>query len=296
MEQNDFKSGYIAIAGPPNAGKSTLLNFILGEKISITSKKPQTTRNRILGILHKEASQFIFVDTPGVHYTKKEFNARMVDEAISVMGDADVILLVIDVKKRDVASEQLIMRQLKDEKRPVVLALNKIDLVKKQDILPIINEMSEKFNFAVIIPLSAKMGMGVSDLVSVMESFLPNGPLFFPKESITDVSERFIVAEMIREKVFRLTGQEIPYSTAVTIESFTRKNKNLVVIFANIYVERDSQKGIIIGKKGEKLKNIGEEARKDIEVLLGANVYLKLYVRVQKNWSSDTKAMKRFGY
>ncbi len=296
MEQNDFKSGYIAIAGPPNAGKSTLLNFILGEKISITSKKPQTTRNRILGILHKKTFQFIFVDTPGVHCTKKEFNTRLVDEAMSVIGDADIILFIIDIKKRDLSSEQLIIKQLKNNKRPVILGLNKIDLVKKQDILPVISEMSEKFNFDTIIPVSAKTGIGVSDLVIAMESILPKGPPFFPKESITDVSERFIVAEIIREKVFRLTGQEIPYSTAVTIDSFNRKNKDLVVIFANIYIERNSQKGIIIGNKGEKLKNIGQEARKDIEVMLSTKVYLKLFVRVQKNWSSDTKAMKRFGY
>ena len=301
MKKNDnfanYKSGFIAIIGAPNAGKSTLLNRLLKEKISITSRKPQTTRNRILGVVHKPDSQLVFIDTPGVHRAKDELNVRIVDTALSAMGDVDIILILIDVANSDTDSENYMVKKLEQQKRPVVLALNKIDLVKKPKLLEIIDRWSRKFAFKAIVPISAKHGDQVDELIDTMEALLPAGPPFFPQETLTDLSERFITAEMIREKVFRQTGQEIPYSTAVTVDSFSqKKGGGLVKISATIHIERDSQKGIIIGKKGSRLKKIGEDSRKDIERLMGTKVFLKLFVRVQKNWSKDTKAIRRFGY
>lgn len=292
-----FRSGFVAIAGAPNAGKSTLLNRILGEKISITSKKPQTTRNRILGIAHRPGSQMVFIDTPGVHQARGELNIRIVDVALTALGDVDLVLLVVDLAAPDPSSEKLLVKALKNQKRPVMLALNKTDRVKKNTILPFTEAWSERYPFLEIIPVSAKHGSGVEELLTAMENTLPEGPPFFPEDSLTDLSYRFLVAEMIREKAFRLTGQEIPYSVAVTIDTFKEDaKKNLTKISATIHVERDSQKGIIIGKKGVKLKQIGESARKEIEKMLATRVYLKLFIRVQKNWSRDTKALRRFGY
>lgn len=292
-----FRSGFIAILGAPNAGKSTLLNRMLGEKISITSKKPQTTRDRIMGVLHRPSAQLVFVDTPGIHKTKDRdvLNEKMVEVAVSAIGDVDLILLMVDPTKPDVSSEEIVMKKLAAQKKPVILALNKIDLIKKGELLPKIESWSKAFDFKAIVPISAKHGEQVEELVQNMEKLLPEGSPLFPEDTLTDQSERFIVAEMIREKVFRLTGQEIPYSIAVTIDTFKVKNK-VANIYATIHVEKGSQKGIIIGKGGEKLKKIGEDARKEIERFLEQKVFLKLFVRVEKNWSRDTKAMRRLGY
>ncbi|MDY6792982.1 MAG: GTPase Era [Thermodesulfobacteriota bacterium] len=293
----DFKSGFVAIVGAPNAGKSTFLNRLLGEKISITSRKPQTTRNRILGVVHRPSSQLVFIDTPGVHRPKDELNVRIVDAALSAMGDVDLILIVTDVANSDTESENYMIKKLKPQKKPVILALNKIDLIKKPALLEIINSWGKRYTFEAIVPISAKYGDQVDRLLETMEALLPQGPPFFPEDTLTDLPERFIAAEMIREKVFRLTGQEIPYSTAVTVDSFSaKKGGGLVKINATIHLERDSQKGIIIGKKGSKLKKIGEDSRKQIERMLGTKVFLKLFVRVQKNWSRDTRAIRKFGY
>jgi len=292
-----FKSGFVAITGAPNAGKSTLLNRVLGEKISITSKKPQTTRNRILGITHREKSQIMFIDTPGVHMAKAQFNIKMVEEALTAIGDVDAILILVDVSKSDPVSEKFMVSKIIDQKKPVLLGLNKIDIISKHEILGLIDKWSKVYPFEAIIPISAKHGTQVDDLLKAMENLLPEGPPLFPEEMLTDMPMRFIVAEMIREKVFRLTGQEVPYSTAVTVDTYKEKKAgSLVSINATIHVERDSQKGIIIGKGGSKLKKIGEDARMDIERMIGAKVFLKLFVRVQKNWSSDTKALRNLGY
>jgi len=291
-----FRSGFVAIIGAPNVGKSTLLNRILGEKVSITSRKPQTTRNRILGVSHRDTSQLVFVDTPGIHRAKNELNTRIVDSAMSALMDADLILLVAEVGKPDPTSEQLLLKTLKRTSRPVLLALNKTDLAEKADLLQQIGTWAERYPFEEIVPISARKGTQVEALLTVIERHLPFGPPFYPEDSLTDLPERFLAAEIVREKVFRLTGQEIPYATAVTVETFARERKNLTIIHASIHVERDSQKGIIIGKKGSKLKSIGEDARKDMEKMLDSRVYLKLFVRVQKNWSRDTKALRRFGY
>jgi len=294
---SDFKSGYIAIAGTPNAGKSTLLNRMLGEKISITSKKPQTTRNRILGVLHGPDAQMVFFDTPGVFHAKDTLNTRIVDTAFSAVADADLILVVIDVAQPDINAERFLVKRIQDYNKPVVLALNKIDLVEKSGLLESIDTWADTYQFHDVVPISAKKGIQINELIRAMVSVLPQGPPYFPEDTLTDASERFLAAEMIREQVFRLTGEEIPYATAVTVDAFKEKNRgNLVKIEATIHLERGSQKGIVIGKSGSKLKQIGVRSREQIEHMLGTKVYLKLFVRVQKNWRKDTKAIRRFGY
>ena len=293
----DFKSGYVSIVGVPNAGKSTLLNRMLGEKISITSKKPQTTRNRILGVLHRSKSQMIFFDTPGVFRAKDVLNVRIVDAAFSTLGDADLVLVVVDVSRPDPDAEKYLVKRLKNQSKPVILALNKIDLVEKSRILEIIEKWSQIYGFKDVVPISARHGTQVDDLITTMEKMLPIGPPLFPQDALTDVSEQFIVAELVREQVFRMTGEEIPYATAVTIDTFKeKKGGRLISIEATIHLERSSQKGIVIGKNGSKLKQIGSRSREQIEKLLGTKVYLKLFVRVQKNWRKDTKAIRKFGY
>lgn len=296
-QQECFRSGYVAIAGAPNVGKSTLLNRMLGFKISITSRKPQTTRNRILGVVHRSSSQLVFIDTPGIHKAKNALNLKIVDTAISVMGEADIILLLADSTETAVEHNKILIENLEKIKKPAVLALNKIDLADKTKLPGAIVEWSSVYNFEAVVPVSAKRGDGMENLLCVLEKLLPEGPPFFPEDTLTDLPERFIAAEMIRESIFRQTGQEIPYSVAVTIDSFKEKNsRGIVKIGATIHVERDSQKGIIIGKKGSKLKQIGEEARKEIEKLTGSKVFLELFVRVDKDWSRNDKTLKKFGY
>ena len=297
MHEKHFKSGFVAILGAPNVGKSTLLNRVLGQKISITSKKPQTTRNRILGILHRQSAQLVFVDTPGVHKSSQPLNVRIVDVALGTLADVDLILLVADASAPDPESEKMLIKALQNTQTKAVLALNKIDLVKKPALLSQMETWYHTHPFEAVIPISARQGTQVDTLVTTMEEALPGGPPLFPEDALTDMPERFIAAEMIREKAFRLTGQEIPYAVAVTVDRFVEKKGGaLIAIDATIHVERDSQKGILIGKKGSKLKQIGEDARKEIERMVGAKVFLKLFVRVQKNWSRDTKALERFGY
>jgi GTP-binding protein Era len=293
----DFKSGFVAIVGAPNAGKSTLLNRILGMKISITSKKPQTTRNRILGVLHRPASQVVFFDTPGILAAKDTLNLRIVDAAFSAVSDADLILALADVARPDPNIERFLIKKLGNQSRPVVLALNKIDQIEKSSLLESIDHWSKSFGFEAIVPISAREGTQIEDLITAMEEILPSGPPYFPEETLTDLPERFLAAELIREQIFRLTGEEIPYATAVMVDSFKRKDKGAPVkIEATIHLERASQKGIVIGKNGSKLKQIGTRSRQQIEKLLDARVYLKLFVRVQKNWRRDARAMKKFGY
>lgn len=292
-----FKSGYVVIAGPPNAGKSTLLNRMLGEKISITSKKAQTTRNRILGVLQRPEIQIIFFDTPGLIEAKDKLNVRIVDAALAAVGDADLILVVIDVSHSKPNAERFLIKQLRSQTKPVILALNKIDLIDKSHVLERIDHWSKADEFEEIVPISARDGIQINELISVMADRLPSGPPYFPADTLTDVTERFIAAELIREQVFRLTGEEIPYATAVTIDVFKEKKEGrLVTIEATVHLERDSQKGMVIGKNGRKLKQIGTRSREQIEQMLGCKIYLKLFVRVQKNWRKDTRAIRRFGY
>ncbi len=292
-----FRCGYVAILGAPNAGKSTLLNRLLGQKIAITSKRPQTTRTRILGVVHKPGAQMILLDTPGVHRASGVFNARLVEAAIGAVPDADLILWVVDAERPDPQAEAFLLDHLPAEGVPVVLALNKIDRIGKEQILVTIDQWHQRRAFAAIVPISARHGTRVEALEEEMVRHLPEGPALFPEDQVTDQPERAIVAEMVREKVFRLTGEEIPYSTAVTVDRFqVRTDRPLVEIHATIHLERDSQKGIVIGKGGAKLRQIGEAARIEIERLLDSRVFLKLFVRIQKNWTRDAKAMQRFGY
>jgi len=290
-----FKSGFISIIGRPNAGKSTLLNFILGEKLSIISSKPQTTRNVIRAVHNSDSCQMVFLDTPGIHEHKGLLNEYMVKEALSQIKDVDVILYIIDSSAGITREDKFIISELKKAKPPVVVAVNKIDSGTKETLLPIIDKLSKEYGFSEVYPLSAKKGDGVGELLNFIESKLPEGPKYFPDDEITDRPERFVASEMIREKVFNNTSDEVPYSVAITIDEFKDREK-VVAIKASINVDRDSQKGIIIGKKGSMLKKIGTEARLDLENFLGCKVYLELFVRVQKNWTKSTKGLKDFGY
>ncbi|MCF8028794.1 MAG: GTPase Era [Desulfobacteraceae bacterium] len=296
--EQSFRSGFAVITGAPNVGKSTLLNRMIGEKISITSAKPQTTRNRIAGIAHGSGFQIVFIDTPGIHDSERIFNRRIVDVALAAMDEGDLILVIADASSPDPASETLILEKLqKKAKIPAILALNKVDLVEKPRLLTQIDQWAKTAAFSEIVPVSAKTGLQVPELLSAMAGYLPEGPPYYPDDAITDVPERFIVAEMIREQVFARTGEEIPYATAVTIESFSEDEAaGLVRIHAAIHVERNSQKGIIIGRHGQMLKAVGTAARADIEHLLGTKVMLKLFVRVEKNWSKNPKAIRKLGY
>jgi GTP-binding protein Era len=298
MNAHRFKSGYVAIAGAPNAGKSTLLNRILGQKVSIISSKPQTTRNRILGVCHRPGAQILFYDTPGIFEAKDHLHLRIVEAALNALADADLILAVVDSAFRNPKAEAHLAEHLKVQKRPVILALNKIDRIRDKDILlEMIAGWSVCREFAAVVPISAADGIQVDTLIDAIVRVLPEGPPYFPEDTLTDATERFLAAELIREKIFQLTGEEIPYATAVTIESFRPGSAgNPVSIEASIHLERDSQKGIIIGRAGAMLKRIGAEARQDIARMTGSKVVLKLFVRVQKNWRKDVNALERFGY
>jgi len=291
-----FKSGFVSIIGRPNTGKSTLLNSVLGEKVVIVSEKPQTTRNRIRGIKNMENAQIIFLDTPGIHKAKGHLNEFMVKEAMSALEDMDIIIYLVEATGK-IKDELFIIESLKKVRCPVLLGINKIDMVRKDSILPLMDEYSSVYPFREIIPLSARKGEGMDELFRCIVELLPEGPKYFTEDILTDQTERFVVAEIVREKVFELTREEIPYSTAVIVERFKENpGKRIISISATINVERDSQKGIIIGKGGAMLKEIGTRARIDIERLLGTKVYLELFVRVRKDWTKDAKSLKEFGY
>jgi len=291
-----FRSGFVSIIGRPNVGKSTLLNRILGEKIVITSDKPQTTRNRIKGIHNIPGGQIVFIDTPGIHRATSLLNRYMVDEAQASIREVDLVLFLTEADSAEQRREAQILELLAAARAPVILVLNKIDLVAKETLLERISAFSALYPFREIVPVSALSGDGVERLVECVAKYLPEGPLYFPDDILTDLPERFIVAEIIREKVFRLTHDEIPYYTAIEIESFKERPDGLVAIAAAINVERDSQKGIIIGKKGAMLKKIGTEARREIEQFLDTRVFLELFVKVRRDWSEDRLALKEMGY
>lgn len=292
-----FKSGFISILGRPNVGKSTLFNRILGEKIAIVTEKPQTTRNRILGIKNVEGAQLIFLDTPGLHEGGTELNKRMVKTALSTGRDSDVLLFLTEANSPPLEEDRQMLEHLKASKGIPFLVINKIDLVKKETLLPLMDQYQKLFPFEKIIPLSALQGDGIEILIEEIVRVLPEAPPYFPEDMVTDQTERFLVSEIIREKVIQNSYQEIPYATAVIIESFKESTeKNLVVIQATIYVEKESQKKILIGKGGQKLKKIGELSRKEIEAFLGKKVFLELWVKVEKNWTRNPKALDSLGY
>ncbi|HET6461128.1 MAG TPA: GTPase Era [Syntrophales bacterium] len=292
-----FKSGFIGIFGRPNVGKSTILNKIIGEKIAITSRKPQTTRNRITGIKNIENGQMIFVDTPGIHRATTPLNQFMVATAKDAFKSVDILLLVVEAAEGVHRDDQMIIESLGSVRLPVILLINKIDLVRKDNILPVIDQFRQLFSFSGIIPISAASGEGLSIMIEEIWKLLPEGPCYFPDDMMTDRTERFIAAEMIREKIIMLTHQEVPYATAVQVDSFKEdERKNLLVIQATINVAKDSQKGIIIGKNGSMLKEIGKRARQDMEKFFATKIYLELFVRVRKDWTHDEIMLKEFGY
>ncbi len=292
-----FKCGFISILGRPNVGKSTLFNRILGEKIAIVTDKPQTTRNRILGIKHVAGGQMIFLDTPGLHQGRSALNHRMVQAALASCLEADVLLFMIEATAPLIEEDRLMTASLKGSPGIPFLVINKIDLVRKEILLPLIDQYRKLHPFQAIFPVSAITGEGVEDLLKEIMEVLPESPPYYPEDMITDQTERFLVSELIREKIIEHTYKEIPYSTAVTIESFKEyPEKSLVVIKATIHVERSSQKKILIGKRGQKLKQIGEVARKAVEAFLERKVFLELWVNVEKNWTRDIPTVNRLGY
>jgi GTPase len=292
-----FKSGFIGIVGRPNVGKSTLLNSIMGEAIAITSPKPQTTRNRIMGIKHLADGQLIFLDTPGIHDPHKPLNTAMVKTARNVCSDVDVLLALIEAGDRIYPEDRALFAALAPYHERAILVINKIDLVKKETILPLIAAARTAFPCRAFFPLCARTGDDVPALLREIRDLLPEGPPYFPTDMLTDRSERFIAAEIIREKILLLTHREIPYAAAVVVESFQEvEEKDLIRIQATIHVERDSQKKILIGKQGSMLKRIGTEARLAMEHFFAAKIFLELFVRVQKDWTHNDRLVREFGY
>ena len=294
MKEN-FKSGFATLIGRPNVGKSTLMNHLIGQKIAITSNKPQTTRNRIQTVLTTEDGQIVFVDTPGIHKAKNKLGEYMVHIAERSLNEVDVVLWLVEPTTFIGAGERHIIEQLKKVKTPVILVINKIDMVKKEELLPAIDTYRREYDFADIVPVSARSGDNTDELVKVIMKYLPYGPQFYDEDTITDQPERQIVAELIREKALHCLNEEIPHGIAVAIDRMKMERK-VMHIDATIICERDSHKGIIIGKQGSMLKKIGSTARYEIERLLDCRVNLKLWVKVQKNWRDSDYLMKNFGY
>ncbi len=295
MENNAFKSGFVTLIGRPNVGKSTLMNCIIGQKIAITSNKPQTTRNRIQTVYTSEEGQIVFLDTPGIHKAKNKLGDYMVTVAEKTLSEVDVILWLVEPSNFIGAGERHIIEQLKKGKTPVILVINKIDTVKKEQLLEYIDTYRKEYDFAEIVPVSALKAENIKELLKCIMKYLPYGPAFYDEDTVTDQPVRQIVAELIREKTLRLLSDEIPHGVAVSIESMKYK-KNIVDIEATIFCERDSHKGIIIGKNGAMLKKIGSMARRDIEDLLEKQANLQLWVKVKKDWRDSDFLLKNFGY
>lgn len=296
MEQ-EYRSGYVAIVGKPNVGKSTLMNHLIGQKISITSRKPQTTRHQILGLLTNESSQFVFVDTPGLHTAKgKTLNRFMNRAARGSLSDVDCILFVVTAEEPWSEQETNILKYIQKEDVPVILVVNKIDRLRThEELLPIIEELSSRYPFKEIVPVSALRGTQLLQLQESVRKCLPIQERLFPEDQVTDKSERFIVAEILREQVFRQVGQEVPYSVAIDIEQFKEEPRR-IEIHAVIYVEKPGQKAIIIGKGGVKIKAIGEAAREEMEKFLQKKVHLETWVKVKEKWSDDARILQSWGY
>jgi GTP-binding protein Era len=291
-----FRSGTIAIVGRPNVGKSTLLNQFLGEKVAIVTPKPQTTRNRITGIRTTERSQMIFLDTPGIHQSRSLINRRMVETALQTLREVDIVLWLVEVRERIGVEDERIAEILGGLKVPVFVVLNKIDLVAKSKLLPLIARCSELLPGKEIVPISALKGENLFPALELIEKELPEGPKYYTGGEFTDQSERFMTAEIIREKVFLLTWKEIPYGVAVTIDEFTEKEeRNLIVIKATVHTERSSHKPILIGQKGLMLRAIGQQAREELEALLGCKIFLELFIRVDPGWTQNPRLLAEMG-
>ena len=296
-KNNSFKSGFISIIGRPNVGKSTFLNHVVGQKIAIMSDKPQTTRNKVQGVVTTEDAQMIYIDTPGIHKPKHKLGDFMVKVARNTLGEVDIIMFMVNAEEKIGPGDRFILEMLRNTKTPVFLIINKIDLVHPDKLLEIIISYKSEYDFAEIVPISALKGNNTDRLLETLKTYLPEGPKYYPDDQVTDHPERFIISEFIREKVLHATREEIPHSIAVMIEKIEREeNRNMVNIMATIIVERDSQKGIVIGKQGALLKEIGTKARHDIEMLLGSKVFLELWVKVQKDWRNTPGRLKEFGF
>ena len=291
----NYKSGFVAVIGRPNVGKSTLVNKIIGQKIAITSDKPQTTRSRISCIWTGDDAQIIFLDTPGIHKPKFKLGEYMLKAAESTLREVDAIFFVIDATEKFGGGERYILERLSATTKPVILVVNKVDLIEREKILPIIADYSARRDFAAVVPISAADGTNVDILLDEAKKFLPEGEQYYPADMVTDQPERLIVAELIREKILHATEDEVPHSIAVDIDEFTERDGGTIFIRATIYVERDSQKGILIGKGGSMLKLIGKQARPEIEMLLGTKVFLDLWVKVKRDWRNSVGALKNFG-
>ena len=300
MDSNKRSETYnaiIAIVGPPNVGKSTLLNQILGRKVAIISPKPQTTRNRIMGIYHGDRYQLIFMDTPGIHRAWTPLHESMVESAKAALFEVDVVLLMIEMPNPHPPEIHMVLESIREAKKDVILLINKIDKGPKEQLLPIIDEYQKIFEFKGIIPISALKGSGIDRVMRCIKEYLKPGPLLFPKDMVTDKSQEFIISEIIREKIYLFTKQEVPYSCAVGIELIREiPEKDMLHINGTIYVETDSQKAILIGKNGKMIKKIGKSAREELEFLFQKRVYLELFVKVEKRWTKDPKALRKLGY
>ncbi|GGG13723.1 GTPase Era [Lysinibacillus alkalisoli] len=298
QENKKFKSGFISIIGRPNVGKSTFLNRVVGQKIAIMSDKPQTTRNKVQGVLTTENSQFIFIDTPGIHKPKHKLGDFMLKVSKNTLREVDIIMFMVNAEQKLGPGDEFIMNLLEGNQTPVFLIVNKIDRVHPDKLATIIEGYKERYDFAEIVPISALEGHNVDHLLETVERYMPEGPQYYPADQVTDHPERFIISELIREKVLHLTREEIPHSVAVVIDKIRRDEEfeNKIRVSATIMVERDSQKGIVIGKNGAMLKEVGTRARKDIEMLLGSKVYLELWVKVQKDWRNKSVHLRDFGF
>lgn len=294
-QETKNKSGFVALVGRPNVGKSTLMNFLVGQKVAITSNKPQTTRNKISGIYTTNDMQVVFVDTPGIFKPHLELDDYMDKASLSSLKDVDLILFMVEPEKMG-RGDEYIIEQLKKVNVPILLLINKVDQVNPNELLPIIDEYHKLDVFKEFLPISATQGIGIADLIEVLREYLPEGPDYYDPEQITDRPEYFMVAELIREQILKLTAEEVPHAAAVWVERMNQHENNKLQIEATIYVEKSGQKGIIIGKGGAMLKQIGIKSRKQIEELLGEKVNLKLWVKVQRNWRSDPRFLKQIGY
>ncbi|RAS83012.1 GTPase Era [Priestia endophytica] len=297
MSEQKFKSGFVSIIGRPNVGKSTFLNRVIGQKIAIMSDKPQTTRNKIQGVYTDNDSQVIFIDTPGIHKPKHKLGDFMMKVAQNTLREVDLVLFMMNVEQGFGRGDEFIVERLKETNTPVFLVMNKIDQIHPDELFPLIEQYKELYDFKEIIPISALEGNNVDTLLEQVKRYVPEGPQYYPADQVTDHPERFIISELIREKALHLTREEIPHSIAVAIEAIERREGgNAVYVSATVVVERSSQKGIIIGKQGQMLKEIGKRARVDIENLLGSKVFLELWVKVQKDWRNRSTHLRDFGF
>lgn len=297
MENKGYKSGFVSIIGRPNVGKSTFLNHVVGQKIAIMSDKPQTTRNKVQGVYTEEHSQIIFIDTPGIHKPKHKLGDFMMKVAQNTLREVDLVLFMINAEEGYGRGDEFIIERLKNIETPVFLVVNKIDQIHPDRLLELIEQYKELYPFKEIVPISALQGTNTNRLVDQIKIYLPEGPQYYPADQVTDHPERFIITELIREKVLHLTREEIPHSIAVVMDSLERREGgNTVYVGATIIVERNSQKGIIIGKQGSMLKEVGKRARADIEALLGSKVFLELWVKVQKDWRNKMSQLRDYGF